>query len=260
MLEGRQVHFFFSLFLINSFFNVSEFCLIGLEPKTVISQWYPTKGLYPGRDVEGMFLILKDKVPHIDLFSTKMEPKKLVDGCVAVFTSFRSRISAHYSMNDPARKSWLDWLNKHAPLNESALNYICSHPYNCPLISYFRGLEHRPEWRLTDLVPTFSLFPSLEVLALPSAQCQFNRTGTAEPYMTLNDETNVTNTQSVMQRYTNKYRDVEILRIKRFGTKMLKAILKRKVKHNGAAFTSSGTVEKMAETIFESNLSFFSIR
>ena len=78
--------------------------------------------------------------------------------------------------------------------------------------------------------------------------------------MTLNDETNVTNTQSVMQRYTNKYRDVEILRIKGFGTKMLKAILKRKVKHNGAAFTSSGTVEKMAETIFESNLSFFSIR
>lgn len=200
------------------------------------------------------------KLKKVSGKSTKMEPKKLVDGCVAVFTSFRSRISAHYSMNDPARKSWLDWLNKHAPLNESALNYICSHPYNCPLISYFRGLEHRPEWRLTDLVPTFSLFPSLEVLALPSAQCQFNRTGTAEPYMTLNDETNVTNTQSVMQRYTNKYRDIEILRIKRFGTKMLKAILKRKVKHNGAAFTSSGTVEKMAETIFESNLSFFSIR
>ena len=54
----------------------------GLEPKTVLSQWYPHKGLY-GRDVEGMHLLLE--VPSILSTQLKVPPKPLIPGCIKIF-------------------------------------------------------------------------------------------------------------------------------------------------------------------------------
>jgi hypothetical protein len=81
---------------------------LGFAPKTVLSQWYPHRGLY-GRDVEGMHLLLE--VPSIPLNQLKLQPKSLVRGCVKVFTDLRSDINKHYNVDRNDRKSGLECMH-----------------------------------------------------------------------------------------------------------------------------------------------------
>ena len=81
--------------------------MTGLEPTTVLSQWYPHRGLY-GSDVEGMHLLLE--VPSIPSNQLKLPPKSLVPGCVKIFTDLRSDINKHYNIDSVQVLTKCNWL------------------------------------------------------------------------------------------------------------------------------------------------------
>ena len=105
--------------------------LSGLEPKTVLSQWYPTKTLYPNRPVEGMFLL--SGLPSLTPRQINIPPKPLTKGCKAILDDLKTRIIEHYGIGDPSRLSWNSWFALHAPANEEVNSYVLTHRYTCPL-------------------------------------------------------------------------------------------------------------------------------
>jgi hypothetical protein len=96
--------------------------LTGLEPMTVLSQWYPCPNLYKGRPVEGSYLFeyVNGEMPSIDDSCYEMKPKQLVEGCKEVLTNLRDRLRSHYTISSPHRESWERCFCKHIPDNEDA--------------------------------------------------------------------------------------------------------------------------------------------
>ena len=76
---------------------------------TVLSQWYPPKGLYDGRDVEGIY-ILKDlpSLPNWGGNPLKLKPKRLVNGCVNEMAGLKARLLKHYLMGSEDRKALIE--------------------------------------------------------------------------------------------------------------------------------------------------------
>jgi hypothetical protein len=155
------------------FSNLSNLCLIlisGLDPKTVLSQWYPTADLYPGRNVEGIYLLLS--VPFLPRNISSLPPKDLVADCVSSMEDLRRRIMMHYHINDPNRKEWGHWFESCIPESQDTSLYIKSHSYHCPLLSFFReNTNYMPTWVPSAPTCSFSIFPRNVVVALPSVNC-----------------------------------------------------------------------------------------
>ena len=115
----------------------------GLEPKTVLSQWYPTANLYPNRPHEGMYLLRN--LPGVEFYVVKLPPKPLVSGCKKIFDDLRVKINKHYRITDTNREKWNEWFSKHSPRDEDAVNYVRSHRYVCPLMQFFKyGIHNVP--------------------------------------------------------------------------------------------------------------------
>ena len=91
----------------------SQNAFSGLEPKVVLSQWYPTKGCYSGRDVEGMSLLLS--IPSLEHQVYRLAPRKLVQGCEQTFVDLRTKIFHHYDIGDWQRTEWAEWFTAHIP-------------------------------------------------------------------------------------------------------------------------------------------------
>ena len=230
---------------------------LGLEPKTVLSQWYPHRGLY-GRDVEGMHLLLE--VPSIPLNQLKLQPKSLVPGCVKVFTDLRSDINKHYNVDSNDRKSWNEWFRMHAPVNEEVSMYVRSHKYLCPLIQIFRsGFQLNPTWVPQAPRCSFSIFPSNVVIATPSIRCRFNRSGAPTPFVTIENDSDLGNEISPISRYT-RFKENELSRLKKLKLSGLKSALNRKMKENGARFPVSGLLDTLCLLVFECNVQYISTR
>ena len=153
---------------------------LGLEPKTVLSQFYPTSGLYPGRDMEGMYVLLG--IPVMGSIM-KLPPKSLIEDCVREFEVLRSRIVSHYPIGDICRKAWTHWFDQHSPLNEDVNSYVLQHEYKCPLASYFRGTIYNPDWKPSPPINSLSIFPAHVVIAMPSVQCRYDPYNSFPPYL-----------------------------------------------------------------------------
>jgi hypothetical protein len=78
----------------------------GLEPKTVLSCWYPTPNLYSGRPVEGTYIL--NLIPSIPVTSTYMVPCDIVQGSRKVLEELRDRIFLEYdaSQRRNEREEW----------------------------------------------------------------------------------------------------------------------------------------------------------
>ncbi len=231
---------------------------IGLEPKTVLSQWYPTANLYANRPHEGMYLLRN--LPGVDFHTIKLPPKPLIVGCKKVFDDLKLKINKHYRITDTKRTMWNEWFSRHAPRDEDAGSYTRTHRYVCPLMYYFKsGVQNIPSsW--AALLPTnsFSIFPANIVVALPSVQCQFDRHGAAAPFMQVEIH-EAGQADSVIARY-EQLRISEFARMKRLQGKRLKEIVTRKVKENGAKYPHSGTIEKLSGIIFTCDSQFTFMR
>ena len=154
----------------------------GLEPKTVLSQWYPTANLYPGRSVEGMY-ILKD-VPVLNDKELTLPPKDLVKECVKTFADLKVGILGHYNISCPNRKEWEIWFNTHEPSSQDVKEYTAKHCYSCPIKNFFkRSIQFKPTWQPSIPVTSPTIFPSYVVVALPSIQCQFDPHNSFPAYM-----------------------------------------------------------------------------
>jgi hypothetical protein len=163
----------------------------GLEPKTVLSQWYPTKDLYPDRNVEGMYLLTS--VPFLPALQLNLPPKALVEGCAGAMDALERDILTHYPIIHPDREQWSKWFRTNKPAQmDTAEQYIRRHKYHCPLMSYFRAsINAQPNWEPSAPKCSFSIFPSYVVVALPSVQCRFDPHNSFAPYMELvGDATN----------------------------------------------------------------------
>ena len=232
------------------------FVILGLEPKTVLSQWYPHRGLYD-RDVEGMHLLLE--VPSIPSNQLKLSPKRLIPGCVKIFEELRSSINKHYNIDSDDRKAWNEWFKANLPVTEDVNTYVRSHKYVCPLIQIFRfGYQHNPNW--VPQVPrcSFSIFPSNVVIAMPSVRCRFDRNGAPTPFMAIENDGDGDNV-SAISRYT-RFKDNELSRLKKLKKTGLVSALNRKMKENGARYPVSGLVDTLSLLVFECNVQILSIR
>ena len=133
----------------------------------MLSQWYPTKTMYPGRLVEGMYLL--SALPALAPRQLNIPPKPLVTGCKTVLDDLKTRINEHYNIGDPSRESWNKWFAQHAPTTENVQEYVLAHRYTCPLAGYFKtSVNYQPRWEIPRPVCSFSIFPPNVVLALPS--------------------------------------------------------------------------------------------
>ena len=249
-------HFYTSRIYDNNIIVINN--TLGLEPKTVLSQWYPTANLYPNRPHEGMYLLRN--LPGVEFHVIKLPPKPLVIGCKKIFDDLRVKINKHYKITDINRDKWNEWFVKHTPRDEDAVNYVRSHRYVCPLMQFFKyGIHNVPtSWQALLPVNSFSIFPAHIVVALPSVQCQFDRHGAMTPYMQV-DIREDGEADSVIGRY-ERLRVAEFARMKRLQGKRLKEIISRKVKDNGAKYPHSGTIEKLSSLIFTCDLQFASMR
>lgn len=227
--------------------------LVGLEPKTVLSQWYPHRGLY-GRDVEGMHLLLE--VPSIPANQLKLSPKRLIPGCVKIFVELRSNINKHYNIDSDDRKAWNEWFRVNMPATED----VRSHKYLCPLLQIFRfGYQHNPTWVAQVPKCSFSIFPSNVVIATPSVRSRFDRNGAPTPFMAIENDGNGDDSLSVISRYT-RFKENELSRLKKLKKTGLVSMLNRKMKDNGARHAVSGLVDNLCLLVFECNVQFLSTR
>ena len=233
------------------------FGVLGLEPKTVLSQWYPHRGLY-GRDVEGMHLLLE--VPSIPANQLKLSPKRLIPGCVKIFEELRSGINKHYNIDSEDRKAWNEWFRANMPATEDVNSYIRSHKYLCPLLQIFRfGYQHNPTWVAQVPKCSFSIFPSNVVIAMPSVRSRFDRNGAPTPFMAIENDGNGDDSLSVISRYT-RFKESELSRLKKLKKTGLVSTLNRKMKDNGARHAVSGLVDNLCLLVFECNVQFLSTR
>lgn len=231
--------------------------IIGLEAVTFCSQWNPIKGLYKDRDVEGMYLLLE--VPKLDRQAIEMSPKALVQGCREVLLKLKGRLLTHYALGKH-RTEWSSWIDDNLPdEGEDASKYIKNHDYYCPLISYFRGIQHRPSWRAPAPSCSPSIFPKHRVLQTASVQWAQDHQGPATPHIAIDNAIEVGEVISVESRYAC-YRVSENARLALCQGKRLKEIINHKVKQNGSRYPSSGSIKHLCAIIFECDINFFSSR
>jgi hypothetical protein len=231
--------------------------LSGLEPKTVLSQWYPTKGLHPGRNVEGAYILLG--IPSLPSGQLQLKPKALIEKCTAVLADLKRRINEHYILSDPVRLEWNNWFGKHAPSSDNVETYILSHKYACPLSGYFKSATfNMPNWRAPMPICSFTIFPPNVVVAMPSVQTQFDRHAAPTPFMAIVMEEN-DNEANILRRYS-LIKEKEFDRLRRLQGKRLKEIVSRSFKENGSRNPTSGTIDTLCSRIFDSNLNFLTSR
>ena len=225
----------------------------------MLSQWYPTPGLYNNRDVEGIYLLLT--VPHLSSNLLKLPPKPLVEGCKDALSNLKLRLNEHesYTIGDKFLMEWNRWLDRIIPTNESDVNlYIRNHQYYCPLITYFReGIFNDPTWDPPPPRTSFSIFPSHVVVALPTVRCQFEHHGPAVPYMPILMSNDPGQEDLILNRY-NAFINTELIRMKTLKKKGLLKIVARKVKEHGTRFAISGmNIDKLCGLLFDCDLNFF---
>ena len=233
--------------------------LSGLEPKTVLSQWYPTKNLYQNRPVEGMFLL--SGLPSLTPRQLNIPPKPLIKGCKVILDDLKTRINEHYGIGDPSRVSWNSWFALHAPAHDEEANtYVLTHRYTCPLAVYFKAsVNYQPSWEIPRPVCSFSIFPPNTVIALPSIRNQFDTQGTSAPFQAISVDEHGDEDNNILRQYTSvKVHELE--RLKRLKGARLKELLSRRLKENGAKYSLSGSIEALCSKLFECNIHFLSSR
>ncbi len=230
----------------------------GLEPKTVLSQWYPTKTMYPGRPVEGMYLL--SALPALAPRELSIPPKPLIAGCQTVLDVLKTRINEHYNSGDPTRENWNKWFLNHAPVNENVQEYVLTHRYTCPLAVYFKSsVNYQPSWEIPRPVCSFSIFPPNVVLALPSIRNQFDPQGTSAPLQEISTTDEFGEESNILRQYT-LVRAQEMERMKRLKGVRLKELLSRRLKENGAKYSVNAVIDVLCSTLFECNVHFLSFR
>ena len=229
-----------------------------MEPKTVLSQWYPVKDQYKDRPVEGMYLL--SALPALTIRQLNIPPKPLITGCKAVMDELKMKINEHYNIGDPSRESWNKWFASHAPANENVQDYILTHRYTCPLVAYFKSsVNYKPTWEIPRPVCSFSIFPPNVVLALPSIRNQFDPQGTSAPFQEISTSELGEEGNNILRQYT-LLRVQEIERMKRLKGARLKELLSRRLKENGAKYGTHAVIEVLCSTLFECNVHFLSSR
>ena len=230
----------------------------GLEPRTVLSQWYPTPDLYPDRSVEGTYLL--NTVPYLDRCALYMAPKALVKDCHIELDDLKGRINTHYTRDLKSLQDWNDWFKLHAPIDDDVNKYIKTHSYKCPLISYFKeGIEHKPSWKPQLPATSLTVFPKHVVVALPSIKNRFDSHGTTSAYMTISMEDENTRESSVAGRYS-MFEEAEYKSLRSVQQAPLRHQVGRKLKESGGKHPLSGTIEKLSAIIHDSNMSFYGYR
>ena len=230
----------------------------GLEPKTVLSQWYPTKNMYPGRPVEGTYLL--SALPALALRQWNIPPKPLISGCKAVLDDLKTRINEHYNIGDHHRDNWNTWFANHAPLNENVEEYVLTHRYTCPLAGYFKSnVNYQPRWEIPRPICSFSIFPPNIVLALPSIRNQFDPQGTSAPFQESSTNEFGEEDNNILRQYT-LLRVQEMERMKRLKGARLKELLSRRLKENGAKYSTNAVIDVLCSTLFQCNVHFLSSR
>ena len=229
-----------------------------MEPKTVLSQWYPTKNQYQNRPVEGMYLL--SALPSLSNRQLNLPPKPLIKGCKEILDDLKTRINEHYGIGDPSRLSWNNWFALHAPANEDVNAYVVTHRYTCPLAGYFKAsVNYQPNWKIPLPVCSFSIFPPNTVIALPSVRNQFDTQGTSAPFQEISSDQNGEEDNNILRQYT-LVKVQELERLKRLKGARLKELLSRRLKENGAKYSLSGVIEVLCSTLFECNVHFLSSR
>ena len=259
---GKLTGMYYCTFTLSSFMYLYCLNLLGLEPVTGMSQWYPTPGLYVNRDVEGMYLLLS--VPHLSREYRRLVPKALVQGCKSILEDLKLKINTHdsYEMGNSDLASWNEWFRGIIPKDEEDVaDYVRSHRYECPLLNYFReGIQNDPSWLPPQPRTSFSIFPQHVVVALPSVQCQFDHRGPATPYMPIEMVNESDAEAGVITRY-NSLKAIEFNRLKLLKKKGLLNIINRKVKEHGGRFAISGlTIERLCALVFDCDLNYFLTR
>ncbi len=223
---------------------------LGLEAKSLLSQWYPHKGLYPGRDVEGMYLL--QRVPGLER-GDDLKPKELIKGCKEVLETLQRKLQLHYGPNSRGFDVWKSWFETIIPDVEDVNEYAKYQIYYCPLLSIFDKIyENDPTkfWKPSLPICLFSIFPSHVIVAMPSLQSKldYNNSNTV-------NEHNAT----VKFRYLS-YMNSELNRLKNLKAKRLREILSRHVKLYGAKYPFKLNITDLSSTIFSINSTFISLR
>ena len=210
--------------------------------------------MHPGRPVEGMYLL--SALPALTPRTLNISPKPLISGCKTVLDDLKTRINEHYNIGDPSRESWNKWFSN----NENVLEYVLTHRYTCPLAGYFRSsVNYQPRWEIPRPVCSFSIFPPNVVLALPSIRNQFDPQGTSAPFQEISTNEFGEENNNILRQYT-LVRVQEMERMKRLKGARLKELLLRRLKENGAKYSTNAVIDILCSTLFECNAHFLSSR
>ena len=214
--------------------------------------------MYPGRPVEGIYIL--SALPALAPRHLNIPPKPLISGCKTVLDDLRTRINEHYNIGDPSRESWNKWFAKHAPSNENVQEYVLTHRYTCPLAGYFKStVNYQPRWEIPRPVCSFSIFPPNIVLALPSIRNQFDPQGTSAPFQEISTDEFGDEDNNILRQYT-LVRAQEMERMKRLKGVRLKELLSRRLKENGAKYSTNAVIDVLCSTLFQCNVHFLSSR
>jgi hypothetical protein len=97
------------------------------------------------------------------------------------------------------------------------------------------------------------------VLALPSIRSQFEPQGTSAPFQEISTNEFGEENNNILRQYT-LVRVQEMERMKRLKGARLKELLSRKLKENGAKYSTNAVIDGLCSTLFECNAHFLSSR
>lgn len=224
------------------------------------SRWWPSRTTFPGRDVEG-FYILSDlpSVPRgADLPLMTLPP-----GCYTEMKAASNKLLNHYPIGDANRISWSQFFSQYLPpANEDPKTYSKKVRVKKPLHQYFQQdvYDSGKEWKIEGSKVTSSLFevqyPAHWALCMPTVNSQWDPNTPGQPFL------QVDNGEGAIQaRYTafvNNARVITYMRGKQL--KGLRAILSRRMLSSGKATPHSGNLPVLVTNITGFNTRFMSSR
>ena len=231
----------------------------GLEPKTWWSRWWPNNKTFPGRDVEGFYL-LRD-LPSVP--DGKLALMSLAQGCHSDMTHSRTKLLAHYPLGDTNRAGWSRFFQQYVPPeNECPIAYSKVVSVRKPLHHYFQRdvFDSGSSWKIEGSMVTSSLFevqwPTQWALSMATVNSQWDANVAAQPFLDV-----AAIDGAIQGRYAvfvNDGRLLSYMRAKQI--KGLRAILGRRMFASGKAAPHSGNLPVLIANVIGFNTRFMSSR
>jgi hypothetical protein len=220
-----------------------------MEPQTCVSVWYPDSGTIPGRPVEGFHLLTRMPKRGMvsdadeDVLQGRLPPKPFKEGTAVDFEGKKHALLLHFDtdFSRSPRDAWIKWFDSYAPTNDNVMDYISTHPYRCPLSSFFESdtcFGRTDHWSkpVNAAVDEFiSIFPTATVIALPTVRTSHTRMYPIVPYMLVEDGLALFKStiidrfkQHVMGPMTKLYESTS------YSVVVLKALVHRRLLSNGS--------------------------